>query len=357
MNIIVTGGAGFIGSTLVRYLIRHTEHHILNIDKLTYASNLSSLDSVKDDPRYSFVQADICDRQIFEIIEGFQPHLIMNLAAESHVDRSIDSAAPFVQTNIVGTFNLLEASRHYFMTLDSERKKLFLFHHISTDEVYGDLHGTSDLFTELTPYRPSSPYAASKASSDHLVRAWYRTYGLPVVLTNCSNNYGDYQFPEKLIPLMILNAYEGKPLPVYGQGTQIRDWLHVDDHVEALYQVATQGKVGETYNIGGHNEIMNIDVVKQICGLMDQLAPKDYPHEQLITCVKDRPGHDNRYAIDASKIAQDLGWMPKQTFTTGLAKTVEWYLDNLDWCQRIAQGQYDRERLGKIETAESSINS
>ncbi len=354
MNIIVTGGAGFIGSALIRYLINHTQHHILNIDKLTYASNLSSLDSVKDSHRYNFVQADICDRDIFDIIESFRPHLIMNLAAESHVDRSIDSAAPFIQTNIVGTFNLLEASRHYFIKLDSERKQSFRFHHISTDEVYGDLEGTTDLFTEQTPYRPSSPYAASKASSDHLVRSWHRTYGLPVILTNCSNNYGDYQFPEKLIPLMILNAYEGKSLPVYGQGKQIRDWLHVDDHVEALFQVATQGIVGETYNIGGHNEIRNIDVVKQICGLMDQLAPKDYMHEQLITYVKDRPGHDNRYAIDARKIARELRWTPKQTFVTGLAQTVEWYLNNLDWCQRIVQGQYDRERLGHLETTQSS---
>ena len=354
MNIVVTGGAGFIGSALIRYLIQHTEHHILNIDKLTYASNLSSLDGVKDDSRYSFVQADICDREIFDIIQGFQPQLIMNLAAESHVDRSIDSAAPFIQTNIVGTFNLLEASRRYFMTLDSERKKLFRFHHISTDEVYGDLEGTSDLFTELTPYHPSSPYAASKASSDHLVRAWYRTYGLPVVLTNCSNNYGNYQFPEKLIPLMILNAYEGKTLPVYGQGTQIRDWLHVDDHVEALYLVATQGKIGETYNIGGHNEIRNVDVVKQICALMDELVPKDFPHEQLITYVQDRPGHDNRYAIDASKIAQDLEWTPKQTFATGLAKTVVWYLDNIEWCKRIAEGGYDRERLGQVDRVGSN---
>ncbi len=354
MNIVVTGGAGFIGSALIRYLIQHTEHHILNIDKLTYASNLSSLDGVKDDSRYSFVQADICDREIFDIIQGFQPQLIMNLAAESHVDRSIDSAAPFIQTNIVGTFNLLEASRRYFMTLDSERKKLFRFHHISTDEVYGDLEGTSDLFTELTPYHPSSPYAASKASSDHLVRAWYRTYGLPVVLTNCSNNYGNYQFPEKLIPLMILNAYEGKTLPVYGQGTQIRDWLHVDDHVEALYLVATQGKIGETYNIGGHNEIRNVDVIKQICALMDELVPKDFPHEQLITYVQDRPGHDNRYAIDASKIAQDLEWTPKQTFATGLAKTVVWYLDNIEWCKRIAEGGYDRERLGQVDRVGSN---
>ena len=278
----------------------------------------------------------------------------MHLAAESHVDRSINSAEPFIQTNIIGTFNLLEASRQYFASLSIDQKKNFRFHQISTDEVYGDLESTTELFAETSRYQPSSPYAASKASADHLVRAWYRTYGLPIVITNCSNNYGDYQFPEKLIPLIILNAYEGKPLPIYGQGTQIRDWLHVDDHVEALYQVAMQGKVGETYNIGGHNEIMNIDVVKQICGLIDQLAPKDYMHEQLITYVKDRPGHDNRYAIDASKIAQDLDWTPKQTFATGLARTVEWYLDNLDWCQRISQGQYDRERLGQIETAESS---
>lgn len=354
MNIIVTGGAGFIGSALIRYLIKHTKHHVLNIDKLTYASNLSSLDSVRDDSRYRFVQSDICDKHIIDVIEAFRPHLIMNLAAESHVDRSIDSAVSFVQTNIVGTFNLLEASRHYYATLDDEQKNTFRFHHISTDEVYGDLYGTTDLFTEETAYHPSSPYAASKASSDHLVRAWHRTYGLPVVLTNCSNNYGDYQFPEKLIPLIILNAHEGKLLPVYGQGTQIRDWLHVDDHVEALYQVATQGKVGETYNIGGHNEIRNIDVVQQICAMMDELAPKAYAHEQLITYVTDRPGHDNRYAIDASKIAQDLEWTPKQTFATGLAKTVKWYLDNLDWCQGIAQGQYSRKRLGQLETTQSS---
>ena len=353
MNILVTGGAGFIGSTLIRYLISNTEHQILNIDKLTYASNLSSLEAIKNNARYEFAQVDIRDHEISNIIRDFRPQLIMNLAAESHVDRSIDSASPFIQTNIVGTFNLLEASRKYFTTLNKVQRELFRFHHISTDEVYGDLDGTSDLFTEQTSYRPSSPYAASKASSDHLVRAWHRTYGLPVILTNCSNNYGSYQFPEKLIPLIILNAYEGKPLPVYGQGMQIRDWLHVDDHVDALYRVVTQGQVGETYNIGGHNEVTNIDVVKQICVLMDVLAPKEYPHMELITYVKDRPGHDNRYAIDAGKIAKDLDWTPKQNFNTGLARTVEWYLDNLDWCQRISQGQYDRERLGKIETAES----
>lgn len=356
MNILVTGGAGFIGSALIRYLIQHTEHHVLNIDKLTYASNLSSLDSVKDNPRYRFVQADICDRQIAVLIEEFRPTIIMNLAAESHVDRSIDSAAPFVQTNIVGTFNLLEASRHYYAALNDAQKQLFRFHHISTDEVYGDLHGTTDLFTEETAYYyPSSPYAASKASSDHLVRAWHCTYQLPIIITNCSNNYGYYQFPEKLIPLVVLNALEGKTLPVYGNGHQIRDWLFVEDHVEALYKVATEGKTGETYNIGGHNEVKNIDVVKQTCVLMDELAPKDYPHEQLITYVKDRPGHDNRYAINASKIARDLNWKPKETFATGLIKTVKWYLDNLDWCESIAKGQYDRERLGQITSIQQRL--
>lgn len=348
MRILITGGTGFIGSALIRYLINHTDHQLLNIDKLTYASDETSLDSVKDHPNYRFLQVDICDSQIESIIKNFQPHLIMNLAAESHVDRSIDSAAPFIQTNIVGTFKLLEASRRYFGTLDSSQQQSFRFHHISTDEVYGDLHGTTDLFTEQTPYQPSSPYAASKASSDHLVRAWHRTYGLPIVITNCSNNYGSYQFPEKLIPLIILNAYEGKPLPIYGDGNQIRDWLFVDDHVNALYQVATRGQIGETYNVGGHNEIKNIDLVKQICRMMDKLAPKEYLHETLITFIKDRPGHDNRYAIDATKIAQSLGWTPKESFTSGLAKTVHWYLDNLEWCQHIVAGQYDRERLGQI---------
>lgn len=354
MRVMVTGGAGFIGSALIRYLMNNNEHQVLNIDKLTYASSLYSLNSFKGDSRYNFVQLDICDKEIFNIMNEFRPDLIMNLAAESHVDRSIDSAAPFIQTNIVGTFNLLEASRHYFATLNSEQKKDFRFHHISTDEVYGDLEGTTDLFTEDTPYHPSSPYAASKASSDHLVKAWHRTYQLPVIITNCSNNYGYYQFPEKLIPLMVLNAFEGKPLPVYGDGQQVRDWLFVDDHVEALYKVATEGKIGETYNIGGHNEVKNIDVVKQICALMDKFAPKNYPHEQLIAYVKDRPGHDNRYAIDARKIARDLSWEPKETFVTGLTKTVKWYLDNLGWCESVSNGQYNRERLGQANTARSS---
>lgn len=355
MRIIVTGGAGFIGSALIRYLMKNTEHQVLNIDKLTYVSNLFSLDSIKKNPNYYFKQADICDKQIFDVINEFRPDLIMNLAAESHVDRSIDSAAPFIQTNIVGTFNLLEASRHYFATLSAEQKKFFRFHHISTDEVYGDLECNTDLFTEETAYHPSSPYAASKASSDHLVRAWYRTYQLPIIITNCSNNYGYYQFPEKLIPLMVLNALEGKPLPIYGGGHQVRDWLFVDDHVEALYKVATEGRIGETYNIGGRNEVKNIDVVKQICVLMDQLAPKDYPHEQLITYVKDRPGHDNRYAIDANKIARDLNWKPKENFATGLIKTVKWYLDNLKWCESISNGQYNRERLGQITSIQQQL--
>lgn len=335
VRIIVTGGAGFIGSALIRYLIENTEHKILNIDKLTYASNLTALDSIKNHPNYDFKRIDICDKQVFDIISNFRPNIIMNLAAESHVDRSINSAEPFIQTNIIGTFNLLEASRQYFSTLSIDQKKRFRFHQISTDEVYGDLESTTELFTEKSRYQPSSPYSASKASSDHLVRAWHRTYHLPVVLTNCSNNYGSYQFPEKLIPLMVLNAFDGKSLPVYGDGNQIRDWLYVDDHVDALYQVATQGRIGETYNIGGHNEIKNIDVIKQICALMDQFAPKDYPHEQLITYVKDRPGHDNRYAIDASKIYCDLNWKPKETFVTGLIKTVLWYLSNIDWCRNV----------------------
>lgn len=350
MKILVTGGAGFIGSALIRYLIEHTPHLVLNIDKLTYASNLASLDSIAEHPRYQFLQKDICDHTMFDVIADFQPNIIMHLAAESHVDRSIDGALPFIQTNIVGTFNLLEASRRYFSQLSESDKANFRFHHISTDEVYGDLESTDELFTETTPYQPSSPYSASKASSDHLVRAWYRTYGLPIVITNCSNNYGFFQFPEKLIPVMILNALEGKPLPVYGDGKQVRDWLFVDDHVRALYLVATQGNVGETYNIGGHNEVKNIDVVTAICALLDDMAPKTYLHRDLITFVQDRPGHDQRYAIDASKIGRELGWQPEETFKSGLKKTVQWYLRHLDWCQSVLANNYQRQRLGQFSS-------
>ena len=349
MKILVTGGAGFIGSAVIRHLIKHTDHEVLNIDKLTYAGNLESLKEIDQSPKYQFKQMDICETdQITKAIEAFQPDAIMHLAAESHVDRSIDGPAAFIQTNIVGTYTLLEAARKYWMTLDSDTKQNFRFHHISTDEVYGDLEGTTDLFTETTSYAPSSPYSASKASSDHLVRAWYRTYGLPVLVTNCSNNYGPYHFPEKLIPLVILNALDAKPLPVYGNGQQIRDWLFVEDHARALYKVVTEGVVGETYNIGGHNEKQNIEVVKTICKILDELKPQSsgQSYESLITFVKDRPGHDLRYAIDAAKIKNELGWSPTETFETGIRKTVEWYLNNLEWCRRVQDGSYQRERLG-----------
>ncbi|OTG69720.1 dTDP-glucose 4,6-dehydratase [Acinetobacter sp. A1-4-2] len=349
MKILVTGGAGFIGSAVIRHLIKHTDHEVLNIDKLTYAGNLESLKEIDQSPKYQFKQMDICDtEQITKAIEAFQPDAIMHLAAESHVDRSIDGPAAFIQTNIVGTYTLLEAARKYWMSLDSDTKQHFRFHHISTDEVYGDLEGTTDLFTETTSYAPSSPYSASKASSDHLVRAWYRTYGLPVLVTNCSNNYGPYHFPEKLIPLVILNALDAKPLPVYGNGQQIRDWLFVEDHARALYKVVTEGVVGETYNIGGHNEKQNIEVVKTICKILDELKPQSsgQSYESLITFVKDRPGHDLRYAIDAAKIKNELGWSPTETFETGIRKTVEWYLNNLEWCRRVQDGSYQRERLG-----------
>lgn len=349
MKYLITGGAGFIGSAVIRYIINHTEDEVLNIDKLTYAGNLESLIGVENNARYSFQQIDICDAAALEqAVSGFQPDIVMHLAAESHVDRSIDGPAEFIQTNIVGTYTLLEVLRKYWIPLEADKKSSFRFHHISTDEVYGDLEGTEDLFTETTSYAPSSPYSASKASSDHLVRAWHRTYGLPVIVTNCSNNYGPYHFPEKLIPLMILNALEGKALPVYGNGQQIRDWLFVEDHARALYRVASQGQIGETYNIGGHNEKQNIEVVKTICALLDELQPRadQLSYASFITYVTDRPGHDLRYAIDASKIAKELGWKPEETFETGLRKTVQWYLNNLQWCRRVQDGSYQRERLG-----------
>lgn len=351
MIILITGGAGFIGSALVRHIIENTDDSVINVDKLTYAGNLDNLASVADNPRYAFEQVDICDHaELDRIFQQHQPTTVMHLAAESHVDRSIDSAGEFIQTNIIGTFTLLEAARAYFFRLPETQKNTFRFHHISTDEVFGDLHGTDDLFTETTPYAPSSPYSASKASSDHLVRAWHRTYGLPTIVTNCSNNYGAYHFPEKLIPLMILNALNGKPLPVYGDGSQIRDWLFVDDHARALYTVITRGKIGETYNIGGFNEQTNLSVVQKICELLEELAP-DKPqgvarYADLITHVTDRAGHDLRYAIDARKIQRELGWTPQETFETGLRKTVQWYLDNRAWCERVLSGDYRLERLG-----------
>ena len=345
MRILITGGAGFIGSALIRHLIENTEHEVLNLDKLTYAGNLESLTSIASNSRYEFVQADIVDQAtVSAVLARFEPQAIMHLAAESHVDRSIDGPSDFIQTNIVGTYSLLEAARAYWQKLDEPAKRAFRFHHISTDEVYGDLHGVDDLFTETTPYAPSSPYSASKAASDHLVRAWQRTYGLPTLVTNCSNNYGPCHFPEKLIPLIILNALEGKALPIYGKGNQIRDWLYVEDHARALYQVVTEGEVGETYNIGGHNEKQNIEVVHTVCALLDELCPQSphRPHAQLITHVQDRPGHDVRYAIDASKIQRELGWTPVETFESGIRKTVQWYLDNPEWVNRVKSGAYQQ---------------
>ncbi|MFH4613021.1 dTDP-glucose 4,6-dehydratase [Vibrio alginolyticus] len=354
MKILVTGGAGFIGSAVVRHIIRDTQDTVINLDKLTYAGNLESQVDVSESERYHFEQVDICDRaELDRVFSEHQPDRVMHLAAESHVDRSIDGPAAFIETNVMGTYHLLEAARQYWSGLDEARQSAFRFHHISTDEVYGDLEGTDDLFTETTSYAPSSPYSASKASSDHLVRAWQRTYGLPTLITNCSNNYGPYHFPEKLIPLMILNALDGKPLPVYGDGMQIRDWLFVEDHARALYKVVNEGEVGETYNIGGHNEKANIEVVKTICALLEELRPNKpagvESYESLITYVKDRPGHDVRYAIDATKIAQELGWTPEETFESGIRKTVEWYLNNPQWWQRVLDGSYSLERLGAGE--------
>lgn len=345
MKILITGGAGFIGSAVVRHIIQNTKNEVLNVDKLTYAGNLESLISVADNPRYQFSQTDICDRAALDkLFETFQPDAVMHLAAESHVDRSITGPYAFIETNVIGTYQMLEASRAYWLGLSDEKKAAFRFHHISTDEVYGDLEGTTDLFTETTSYSPSSPYSASKASSDHLVRAWNRTYGLPVLVTNCSNNYGPFHFPEKLIPLMILNALQAKPLPVYGNGQQIRDWLFVEDHARALYTVVTQGVVGETYNIGGHNEKANLDVVYAICDLLEELAPNKpegvTQYKDLITYVKDRPGHDVRYAIDATKIKDELNWVPEESFETGLRKTVEWYLNNKEWVEHVQSGEY-----------------
>lgn len=352
MKFLVTGGAGFIGSAVVRLILEQTEHSVLNVDKLTYAGNLESIPDSLQSKQYSFAKVDICDgKQLKGIFAAFKPDVVMHLAAESHVDRSIEGPGEFIQTNIVGTYQLLEVARDYWSGLAPECQSVFRFHHISTDEVYGDLEGPDDYFTEQTSYAPSSPYSASKASSDHLVRAWGRTYGLPIIVTNCSNNYGPYHFPEKLIPHIILNALAGKPLPIYGQGKQIRDWLFVEDHARALYKVATEGKVGQTYNIGGHNEKQNIEVVHAICELLEELVPEKpkgvKSYKDLITFVADRPGHDIRYAIDPSKIASELGWIPQETFESGLRKTVQWYLDNKRWWQRVLSGEYKLARIGE----------
>jgi dTDP-glucose 4,6-dehydratase len=350
-TILVTGGAGFIGSELVRYLINSTIHKVVNVDKLTYSGNLQSLESIVNNQRYHFEKIDICDEnQIYKVLNYYEPEIIIHLAAESHVDRSIDGPKEFIHTNIVGTYTLLEQSRKYWRSLQEQKKDYFRFLHVSTDEVYGDLEGTDDYFSESTSYDPSSPYSASKASSDHLVRAWHRTYKLPVIITNCSNNYGPFQFPEKLIPHIILNAIAGKDLPVYGDGKQIRDWLYVSDHVRALITVAFNGLIGETYNIGGNNEIQNIEVVSKICKLLDELIPEKLnslnSFSELITYVQDRPGHDVRYAIDASKIKNELDWKPREDFLSGIRKTVQWYLSNLSWSENIQDGSYKLERIG-----------
>jgi dTDP-glucose 4,6-dehydratase len=355
MKILITGGAGFIGSAVIRNILQNTNDSVVNLDVLTYAGNRESIPAVLISDRYAFEQVDICNsNEVARVFAEHKPDAVMHLAAESHVDRSIDGPAEFMQTNIMGTFTLLEAARSYWSKLSDDKKSAFRFHHISTDEVYGDLEGTDDLFTEETSYEPSSPYSASKASSDHLVRAWHRTYGLPVIVTNCSNNYGPYHFPEKLVPHIILNALAAKPLPIYGDGSQIRDWLYVEDHARALYKVVTQGKVGETYNIGGHNEKKNIEVVETLCSILDELVPSSSnsvtshlnSYGDLIAFVTDRPGHDVRYAIDASKIERELGWVPEESFDTGIRKTVEWYLSNENWWKRVLNGEYQLQRIG-----------
>jgi len=365
MKFLITGGAGFIGSAIIRHIINNTQDSVINLDKLTYTGNLDSLASVASSKRYVFEQVDICDRsELDRVFTTHRPDAVMHLAAESHVDRSITGPAEFIQTNIIGTYNLLESAREFWNTLPEQTKKTFRFHHVSTDEVYGDLPHPDELeedegeyilplFSEQTAYAPSSPYSASKASSDHLVRAWLRTYGFPTIVTNCSNNYGPYHFPEKLIPLIILNALEGKALPIYGKGDQIRDWLYVEDHARALYKVVTEGRVGETYNIGGHNEKKNIKVVMEICRILDQLKPQGTSYTKQIAYVTDRPGHDRRYAIDAKKMSDELNWKPEETFESGLRKTVEWYLSNQTWCNNVQDGSYQRERLGTLQEKEA----